>query len=220
MKGISLEARGRVFINVLCNEVELCVNFFDERFVTFCIFWLSTQSIRLSALYKTSHANQAHNLNTHDICCIYIYIYIVCGVCVCVCVVCVVCVTVYYSMVILYTVYICGVYSNVYIEGWGTRREDNFTGEPKTKMFTIVWSGFVYWFQLLIIQICTLMDDSNFASRNRSLRASIWCIYLHFTKMSNTPFWFSPLDIYFTHILYIYIYNIYMSIHHTHTHTL
>ncbi len=35
---------------------------------------------------------------------------------------------------------------------------------------------------LFITQICTLMDDSTFASRKSSLRASIWCIYLHFTK--------------------------------------
>ncbi len=32
------------------------------------------------------------------------------------------------------------------------------------------------------LQICTLMDDSTFASRKSSLRAFIWCIYLHFTK--------------------------------------
>ncbi len=30
---------------------------------------------------------------------------------------------------------------------------------------TIVWSDFVYWFQLFIIKVCTLMDDSTFASR-------------------------------------------------------
>ncbi len=40
----------------------------------------------------------------------------------------------------------------------------------------------MYWFQLFIIQICTLMDDSTFASRKSSLRAFIWCLYLHFTK--------------------------------------
>ncbi len=33
-----------------------------------------------------------------------------------------------------------------------------------------VWSGFVYWFKLFIIQTCTLMDDSTFASRTISLR--------------------------------------------------
>ncbi len=30
--------------------------------------------------------------------------------------------------------------------------------------------------------MCILMDDSTFASRKSSLRAFIWCIYLHFTK--------------------------------------
>ncbi len=66
-------------------------------------------------------------------------------------------------------------------------REPDFSGEPtllesQNKNFTIAWSDFVYWFQLFIIQICTLMDDSTFASRKSSLRAFIWCIYLHFTK--------------------------------------
>ncbi len=46
--------------------------------------------------------------------------------------------------------------------------------ESQNKIFTIVWSDFVYWFQLFIIQICTLMDDSTFASRKSSLRAFIW----------------------------------------------
>ncbi len=54
--------------------------------------------------------------------------------------------------------------------------------ESQNKIFTIVWPDFVYWFQLFIIQICTLMDDSTFANRKSSLRAFIWCIYLHFTK--------------------------------------
>ncbi len=43
--------------------------------------------------------------------------------------------------------------------------------------FTIVWSDFVYWFQLFIIKNCILMDDSSFASRKSSLRAFIWYIY-------------------------------------------
>ncbi len=60
--------------------------------------------------------------------------------------------------------------------------------ESQNKNFTIVWSDFVYWFQLFIIKMCTLMDDSTFASRKSSLRAFIWYIYiyiyihLHFTK--------------------------------------
>ncbi len=48
----------------------------------------------------------------------------------------------------------------------------NFTGEPKQKM-TIVWSDSVYWFQLFIIQMYTLMYDSTFASRKSSLIYSI-----------------------------------------------
>ncbi len=32
--------------------------------------------------------------------------------------------------------------------------------ESQNKHFTIVWSDFVYWFQLFIIQNCTLLDDS------------------------------------------------------------
>ncbi len=43
--------------------------------------------------------------------------------------------------------------------------------ESQNKILTIDWSDFVYWFQLFIIQICTLMDDSTFASRKSSLRA-------------------------------------------------
>ncbi len=70
-------------------------------------------------------------------------------------------------------------------EGWEPEGRKwhftNFTGEQKQN-FTIVWSDFVYRFQLFIIQMCTLMDDSTFASRKSSLRAIIWCIYLHFTK--------------------------------------
>ncbi len=64
----------------------------------------------------------------------------------------------------------------------------------KTKNFTIVWSDFVYWFQLFIIKICSLMDDSTFASRKSSLRAFIWYIYISISpKMS---LWFSPLHMY------------------------
>ncbi len=60
----------------------------------------------------------------------------------------------------------------------------------------IVWSDYVYWFQLFIIQICTLVDDSTFASRKSSLRAFIRYIYISISpKMSLTSFWFSPLDI-------------------------
>ncbi len=42
-----------------------------------------------------------------------------------------------------------------------------------------VWSDFVHWFQLFVIQICTLMDDSTFACRKSSLRAFIWCKYIY-----------------------------------------
>ncbi len=50
----------------------------------------------------------------------------------------------------------------------------NFAGEPKYKL----WSNFVYLFQLFIIKMCTLMDDSTFTSRKSSLRAFIWYIYI------------------------------------------
>ncbi len=78
-----------------------------------------------------------------------------------------------------------------YIEGW----EPDISPILPNKNFTIVWSDFVYWFQLFIKQICSLMDDSTFTSRKSSLRALIWCIYLHFTKnvtyalLVLTPLW-------------------------------
>ncbi len=55
--------------------------------------------------------------------------------------------------------------------------------ESQNKTFTIVWSDFVYWFQLYIIKNCTLMDDSTFASKNSSLRAFIWYIQVHLNKL-------------------------------------
>ncbi len=70
------------------------------------------------------------------------------------------------------------------IEEWEPERHKwhftNFTGEPK--QFTVVWSDFVYWFQLFIIKMCTLVDNSTFPSRKCSLRAFIWSVNLHFTK--------------------------------------
>ncbi len=69
-----------------------------------------------------------------------------------------------------------------YIEGWEPEGRKwhftNFTGQPKQK-FDHIWSDFVYWFQLFIIKMCTLMDDSTFASRKSSLRALIWYIYIY-----------------------------------------
>ncbi len=48
---------------------------------------------------------------------------------------------------------------------------------------TIVWSDFVYWFQLFIIKVWQLMDDSTFASRRAHWELSFdMYIYLHFTK--------------------------------------
>ncbi len=69
--------------------------------------------------------------------------------------------------------------------------------ESQNNIFTIVWSDFVYWFQLFIIQICTLMDDSTFVSRKSSLRTFILYIYIYISisPKNVTPFWFSPLDI-------------------------
>ncbi len=63
----------------------------------------------------------------------------------------------------------------------------NFTGEPKQN-FTIVFSNFVYWFQLFIIKNCTILDGSTFASRKSSLRAFILYIYINFTK--SVTYWF------------------------------
>ncbi len=65
--------------------------------------------------------------------------------------------------------------------------------ESQDKNVTIVWSDFVYWFQLFIIQMCTPMDNSTFASRKSSFELS-FDVYISISpKMSLTPFWFSPL---------------------------
>ncbi len=72
-------------------------------------------------------------------------------------------------------------------------------------MFTIVWSDFVFWFQLFIIQIYT--HGLQYFCQKKELIQSfhlMYCIYLHFTK--NATYWFSPLDMIFTSSISIFFF--------------
>ncbi len=75
--------------------------------------------------------------------------------------------------------------------------------ESLNKNITVVWSDFVYWFQLFIIKSCTLMDDSTFASRkaHQELSFDIGYISPFHQKCHLCPSGSHP-SIY----LYIYIY--------------